>query len=123
MDTEKKRKLEQINAELEQNISRVLEQVERAMARALDESGIKPPKKETLSWWHLDDKHWANSHPGHYVIASSASGDYWNVDHQHGSQGSWRQHLGIAATVEQAKAIAQADYSLAILIKKEISND
>jgi hypothetical protein len=122
MDTEKKRKLEQINAELEQNISRVLEQVERAMARALDESGIKPPKKETLSWWHLDDKHWANSHPGHYVIAPSA-GDYWNVDHQRGPRGSKRQHLGIAATVEQAKAIAEADYNLAILIKKEIFND
>jgi hypothetical protein len=83
-------------------------------------------KQARLSWWHLDDKsvHWASGRRGrgHYMITPCSS-DHWNVDHRRGPRGSWRRQLGIAATVEQAKAIAQTDYDLAILTRKEIFND
>jgi|GraSoi2013_100cm_1033763.scaffolds.fasta_scaffold207650_1 hypothetical protein len=73
-------------------------------------------KQARLSWWHLDDKkvHWASGRRGrgHYVVALCA-GDYWNVDYRRGPRGSWRRQLGTAATIAEAKAIAERDRAAA----------
>ena len=69
-----------------------------------------------LSWWHAKkalrgsrNEWWALAGCGRYVVARD--GDNWNVHHQ-----PWhvrRRQLGTAATANEAKAIAQADYDLA----------
>jgi hypothetical protein len=65
-----------------------------------------------LSWWARANNAnliWATGHRGRYVVALY-NGDYWNVDHRRGPRGWLRRQLGTAATAEQAKALAQADY-------------
>ena len=65
-----------------------------------------------LDWWWSDDRtrYWANSPHGQYVV--TLNGDHWNVAVvSWGRATRWRQ-LGTAATAQEAKALAQADYDL-----------
>jgi hypothetical protein len=81
-------------------------------------------KQTRLSWWHLDDKklHWANSRRGRYVVVLCA-GDYWNVDLRRWAKRKKRRQLGTAATIAEAKAIAQADYALVTPTRKDITDE
>jgi hypothetical protein len=66
-----------------------------------------------LSWWSRSDNanlHWASGCRGCYVVAHN--GDNWSVDHRRGLHGTKQRHLGTAATVMEARAIAQADFDL-----------
>ena len=72
--------------------------------------------EKTLSWWTRADNanlHWATGGRGRYIVSACSSGNYWNVDHRRGPGGRMRRQLGGAATIEEAKALAQADYELA----------
>jgi hypothetical protein len=69
-----------------------------------------------LAWWHARkalrgsrNEWWAMASCSRYVVA--LCGDYWNVAHQPIHRR--RRQLGTAATANEAKAIAQADYDLA----------
>ena len=66
-------------------------------------------KHVQLSWWWRDDRnlYWASGCRGGYVVALYNGGGYWNVDHRRGPGGTKRRQLGTAATVEEAKALAQ----------------
>jgi hypothetical protein len=68
-------------------------------------------KRPRLSWWRADNAtlYEANTGRGGYVI--ELGGGHWNVDHRRGPRGSERRQLGKAATVENAKAIAEQDFA------------
>jgi hypothetical protein len=72
--------------------------------------------RDPLSWWsHADDAsvHWAGGHSGNYVVtyrSEWSGGHYWNAEHQRGRR---VRQLGVAATLEQAKALAQRDHDRA----------
>jgi hypothetical protein len=72
--------------------------------------------RDPLSWWSwLDDAsaYWASGHSGRYFVVCRrewAGGHYWTAEHQRGRR---VRQLGVAATLEQAKALAQRDHDLA----------
>ena len=55
---------------------------------------------------------WANCCRGYYVVEPLHGGGYWNVDHRRWPHGTRRRQLGTAATAQEARALAQADYDL-----------
>jgi hypothetical protein len=70
------------------------------------------PVKGRLSWsTRGNDANvwWALADGGRYFV--TLHNGYWNVDHRPWRR--WRRQLGMAATANEAKALAQADYYLA----------
>ena len=78
---------------------------------------VKQSKQDKALAWccRADDAsmHWAGGQGGSYVVTyhrAWSGGGFWNAAHEPGRR---RRQLGTAATVEQAKALAQRDHDLA----------
>ena len=77
-------------------------------------------QQEPLSWWLCLDgcRYQASVHGGIYVVIYHRNkwggADHWNAKHQRGRK---VRQLGVTKTLEQAKALAQADYEQRLAAK------